>query len=257
MVEADHQTGKLSGWEATVVDRVNMSFRLDGPALTPATFVWPLYREFMDHLLRALEAIAGGPKATEVAPVAVREGSACPVISMPRANMKGVYRFRGGPTASWSAVERRAAEPIYEFVREHAIQMQCGVRALHPIVVPDSKRPWTLVERTTLSGSLRRLGGTRVFKAEIDFDHHGLIACTLDETLAKQMAPMLFERVSVSGVLRRDAQNHAILSFELIEARRRSDARLSLAEWQRRSLEVLDGGLDPTQVDEYLEDIRR
>jgi hypothetical protein len=118
-------------------------------------------------------------------------------------------------------------------------------------------RPRTLVERTTLSGSLRRLGGTRVFKAEIDFDHHGLIACTLDETLAKQMAPMLFERVTVSGVLRRDAQNHAILSFELIEARRRSDARLSLTEWQRRSLEVLDGGLDATQVDEYLEDIRR
>ena len=94
MVEADHQTGKLSGWEATVVDRVNMSFRLGG----------------------------------------------------------------------------------------------------------------AVVERTTLCGSLRSLGGTGSFKAEIDFDHHGLIRCTLDETLAKQMAPMLGKRVSVSGVLRRDAQ---------------------------------------------------
>lgn len=197
-----------------MADHVQVKFQLQAPGLTLDTFAWSDLREFIDRLLPALAAMDGGPTPTQVLPVRLEAGSVRPVLRVPASTRRAIYRFRDGPTRSWTRPQLNKAGRVYDFLNERGLELRCGTRSLKPVTVPRSDSPWRIRELTTLIGYVRRAGGKQG-RVEIVFDEAGHTVCDAGRPLAKQLGNHLYERVAVTGAAEWNAATSTLASFTI------------------------------------------
>jgi len=195
-------------------DFIEIKFKIEGGNINLETFSWADLREFLDRLVPALGSMTHGPSAGEVLPVRVERGSAQPVLRMPRTAKAAVYRFRAGPTRTWTGEQRLKAGRVYDFLDRRGATLSCGARKLKPLFVPTGRPDWTIREHTTLIGTVRRAGGAKG-NVEVIFEGERHVHCRAGKALAKELASKLYERVRISGVAERDALTRAMVGFEI------------------------------------------
>ena len=193
---------------------IEVKFHIEAEGLSLDTFGWADLKEFLDRLIPALASMERGPAVSDVVPIRVEEGSAQPVLRIPREALPGVYRFRQGPTRAWTLEQRAKAGKVYDYLEEKRATLTCGARTLKPVEVPTTRPDWRIRQATTLRGEVRRIGGKHG-RVEIGFDEFGHVHCDAGRELAKKLAEHLYEWVAVSGDAEKDARTGALLGFRI------------------------------------------
>jgi hypothetical protein len=155
-----------------------------------------------------------GPAAVSILPVRVDDGSAVAVLRVPHEALPAVYRFRGGPTRTWTLDQRAKAGRVYDYLEEKHARLECGARTLKPVIVPADSPNWRVRQATTLVGEVNRTGGQRG-RVEIGFEEHGHVHCDAGRDLAKRLAGFLYEKVAVTGEAVKDARTGELLAFRI------------------------------------------
>ena len=222
---------------------IQIRAKIDGPGITAASLSWPVLREFMDAFTMALAAMPHGPKPGDVVFESVAEGSAIPTARVPLDALPAVEVLADGPTAAWTRDQRRGAEPLYHFAREHSATLSLGGETLRLVTIPTSAREWTLHERGELRARVHMVGGRRR-RVHLDVFDEGIVVCDGELSLVKRLAALLDDDVFVEGEIRRDAATGALLHVEIEAFRpcpRRRTAREVLAELDAKLAEKMRG----------------
>lgn len=242
-----------SCYTSRMSDTVEIKFRLEARGLTLETFGWTDLRDFLDLLAPALAAMEGGPTAQQLLPVRVEAGSAQPVVRVPRHSVGAVYRFRAGPTKTWTIEQRAKAGRVYDYLADREIALSCGARTLKPVEVPTDRANWRIREHVSLAGEVRRAGGDRG-RVEIGFDEFGHTHCDAGRELAKKLGEHLYERVRATGLAERDARSGALVRFK-VESFQVID-RLAFAEGLKELQDLLGDSMDEFDPQAFLREIR-
>jgi len=92
--------------------------------------------------------------------------------------------------------------------------MKVGTRSMKVVNLPDPAQAWAIHEQATLCGKVLRIGGERG-RIRMQFDFDGTQDCDAGVELAEKIAPLLYKRVELSGVVRRNIRSMDFLGMKV------------------------------------------
>jgi hypothetical protein len=248
-----------------------MRIRIAGSGVSPETVKASDLAEFITEIEKAIQEAAIGhdlPSAEAlVSLVEITEGSdeltlaiADPVLSGPKSISKAIAekQFANLPQYAWEAlskISKKAKERKWtiEFLPSPIMAVE------HAIIspengVPDPAPPPIARGTTTVYGRLLRVGGVKP-KAELRIrDGVEALYLDIDESMAKQLAPRLYEEVGMEGEATWNTITWRIVAFK---ATRILDFQPSaLTEAFRELAEASGGRWHGIKADEYISELR-
>jgi len=206
-----------------VTDRTKASIRVefdDGRGLFDLN--WTEVREFFDHLVAALVAVA--PPGVDCSPIPVRlRHSSVEAVVEGRGVTPSVRALQLGPTEDWGARQFDQVERLGKWRERQGAQ----------ISVRTNKKPWvqwkepdlaalTFTELTSADAIVQRVGG-KDQRVSLEFDlpafvgdpnrNRRVFTCeTAGKVLTVQLGALLYERVRVQGTAKRLRHPHSVRS---------------------------------------------
>jgi hypothetical protein len=199
-------------------DYVKVKLRLQYEGASPEEMGWLEFRAFMDCLVQALEAMPHGPRAADIIPILVGDGSVKPTIRMPREAMRAVRRLQGGPRRGWTSTQRAGVEPLYQFLRSKSATLTGGATrgAGRPFVIPDLTPKWQIHELAALTGTVHRVGGNDDKVVLRMDDSQELVHFDAGAAIVEDIGQYMHKRVRADVDIARDALTRAVLAAKII-----------------------------------------
>jgi len=203
------------------MDRVKVTFHLDYPGLDLDRFGWQQVRDFMEVLVRAIDAMPGVADARLAVPTGLRAGSAVLDVSIPRGCLDGVRTLQKGPTRSWTTEMVQQARPLYLHLNQLGATLSCQTRGRpKPMRLPANIDEETSYRETgVLRGTVEWAGG-KEGKVGLATEFDGQVRLDAGRDRAAELAKLLYKQVEVDVELVRDALTHRITSGTILDTRK-------------------------------------
>ncbi|MCC7494129.1 MAG: hypothetical protein IT204_17350 [Fimbriimonadaceae bacterium] len=196
--------------QVEVVLRLSGNLRGSGQEPTPLTVTVGDLAKILVPFERAIVAAAGGGRGLGLALLGHEAGSSRPRLAVPAALLPGLRAVcRAAVEGAGTGLPPKATRALAQLRRQSA---RLGVAVtlvgeptagLPEVCLADPAAPpppAELTEQTTVYGRLLAIGGAGPRKhATLALREGGNLHVALDETLARQLAPRLFEVVALEG----------------------------------------------------------